>query len=191
MKSIKLYSILLLALFSLFACQNTDESSDPQNDLQDDIGNPVVYVGDENASNEILYIFDYECPYCHQWIDEYFSTVAEWTEEHDLKFRTQSMAFLNDNSKTLSLIDQNLKLYYPDKYFDIFVGLMKGKALNQLLNEHGIELKELSKEPPVDINEVTEYYAEEFDIEYVPTIIVNGHKVKDPLSMKEIQSYFH
>lgn len=191
MKSFNRFALLLIVSILLSACNNKDQSPIPQNNLKDDLGNPVVYMGDEDALNEILYIFDYECPYCHIWIMEHISTITDWTEEHDLKFRTQSMAFLNDNSKTLAVIDQNLKLYHPDRYFDIFMHLMEGIALNEVLSEHDIELKDISKEPLVDVDEVTEHYAEKFGIDYVPTIIVNGNKVTDPLSMEEIQSYFH
>lgn len=59
----------------MFGCSNNKDSQTGQNELQDDIGNPIVYLGNEDSPNEILFIFDYECPYCHEWIEEHFSTM--------------------------------------------------------------------------------------------------------------------
>ena len=55
--------------------------------------------------------------------------MKKWANNGDIKFRTQSMAWLNENSFKLSTIDQNLKLQHPESYFDIFVGLMKEKQI--------------------------------------------------------------
>lgn len=55
------------------------------------------------------------------------------------------MAWLNENSFKLSTIDQNLKLQHPESYFDIFVGLMKEKPIENLLAKYDIDLEEVSK----------------------------------------------
>lgn len=182
--------VISIILF-LFGCSNNKDSQTGQNELQDDIGNPIVYLGNEDSPNEILFIFDYECPYCHEWIEEHFSTMKKWANNGDIKFRTQSMAWLNENSFKLSTIDQNLKLQHPESYFDIFVGLMKEKPIENLLAKYDIDLEEVSKEPRVNIVTVTDHYSAEFDLQYVPTVIVNGQKVQDPFSLDEIQSYMN
>jgi len=157
----------------------------------------LVYLGDEKAKNEILLVFDYSCPYCHQWTQEIYPAVDEFITNGDVKFRTQSMVFLNETSLKLAELDQNLKRNYPGYYFDVFFTLMSSDMnedwatdtyLNHLITEYELNRDTLFKEPQFDAINVTRKYTKALEIDAVPAVFVNGNRVENPFSLEEIHS---
>lgn len=160
----------------------------------------IVYLGNDSVSNEILFIFDYSCTWCHHWMDEIFPAINKLVENKAVKFRTQSLAILDGASLQLSKIDQHIKSHYPDRYFEIFlqiiadgrdenyVELLENQYIDQLITTYQLDKELISSDPKLDALQLTSQYADKLDIESVPTVIVNGKKVKDPFSFEEIES---
>lgn len=163
----------------------------------------IVYSGNHTVSNEILFVFDYSCSWCHLWIDDIFPEVSKLIEKEVVKFRTQSMALLDDISLQLTKFDQNIKEHYPDKYFDIFgkiiadgkdnsyTDLLTDQYIDLLVNNYQLDEDILLAESNINIEKLTNIYTEELALESVPTIIVNGEKVEDPFNFKEIKKLLH
>ena len=196
--AILLFIVLLVSFVTVQSVQNRNaESSDISTDPIGD-KDLLVYLGEENAANEILLVFDYSCPHCHRWIHEIFPAVKEWIEEGNVKFRTQSMVYLNQNSLELSKLDQNIKRYYPEQYFDVFFTLIEDvddpnwatdHYIKEIINKNQLDNERVLVDPVLDVINVTRKYTRELDIESVPTIFVNGKKVQESFSIDEIQSY--
>ena len=159
-----------------------------------------LYMGDKKAKNEIFLAFDYSCPHCHRWIKELFPTIKKWTKEGKVKFRTQSMVFLDENSLSLAKFDQNVKRNYPDLYYDIFQSLISDSnqtsggvrlSIEQTIVTYNLDREKVISESKVDPNIISKKYTEALHINSVPLVVVNGHKIDSPFSIEEIKSYFH
>jgi len=196
--AILLFIVLVVSIVTVQLVQNRNAESSEI--TTDPIGDKdlLVYLGEENAANEILLVFDYSCPHCHRWIHEIFPAVKEWIEEGNVKFRTQSMVYLNQNSLELSKLDQNIKRYYPEQYFDVFFTLIEDvddpnwatdHYIKEIINKNQLDNERVLVDPVLDVINVTRKYTRELDIESVPTIFVNGKKVQESFSIDEIQSY--
>lgn len=170
--------------------------------ITDPIGDErlLIYVGEEEAENEILLTFDYSCPYCHEWAMTIFPQFSSFIEEGLVKFRTQPMVYVDANSLLLAKIDQNIRLNYsPDQYFNMFFELMSelnqdvsvdDTFINDLIMKHDFDKTIALGEPELDVINVTRKYTRQLNIESVPTIFVNGKKVENAFSLEEIKSYF-
>lgn len=160
----------------------------------------LVYLGNENATNEILLAFDYSCPYCHKWIREIYPSIEKFIQDGNVKLRTQSMVYLDENSLKLAKIDQNLKRYDSSHYFNVFFTLMNSDMsgdwatdayLTNLFTQYQLDKNELYEEPKLDVINVTRKYTKALQIEGVPAVFVNGNFVENPFSLEEIQSFFN
>lgn len=199
---IALSIILLSFLIYYFINQHTSKSDNTQYDTSFYDNESIVYLGEETSVNEVLFIFDYSCIWCSRWLNEIFPTIEQFIHEGKVKFRTQSMVFINNASLELSKLDQNIKMRYPDKYFEILLEitadgfeedleqLLDANYIEELIANHQLDSDIALAEPILDVSNLTKRYANKFDIESVPTIIVNGRKVKDPFSLEEIESLF-
>src|SRR5699024_7861693 len=89
-------SIILLAFFIYNDLSKRSSEDDQSQYLTSFMENEsIVYLGDEKIQNELLFVFDYSCIWCSRWIDEVFPHVKQLVDEGKIKFRTQSMVFLN------------------------------------------------------------------------------------------------
>jgi len=153
-----------------------------------------IYYGEKNAENEILFVFDYSCPACHEWIISIFPEIKNsFIDPGVAKFRTQSMVYLNDDSLKFSNFDQNLKRKYPKQYFEILFDLLTYDPANgiehnllEAINKYDLS-DELLNKPTFDSLNITRKYTRNLNVEVVPTIYVNGNKIDDPFNLKEIK----
>lgn len=159
-------------------------------------GETLVHLGETDAPNEIIYIFDYLCPWCTVWIDEILPELEDLIDSGELKFRTQAMSLLDTASLELAEVDENLKVHYPESYFDVFTELIQDSTemsisedyLKALATTHDLDYDKLTQETDFDMESLTEAYQEAYDIEYVPTIIVNGERVEDSFEVEDIKA---
>ena len=188
---LQLKKAMIFISFFLFvlltACDK--EASQNSQDQTDEIGNPVVVLGDGEAPNEILFIFDYSCPYCHDWLLEFEKQIREWAEEGTIQFRAQSIAALNEQSREWAKIEQNIKRLYPSEYYDFLFDLMRneGESIGKLAAKYHMGNK-IFDDPRVDPDDVTDFYKKEYHMESVPAVFVHGKKVEDSFSLEEIQT---
>lgn len=158
----------------------------------------TVYLGQADVENEILLVFDYSCVYCHEWMNDIFPSIEQtYIDTEQVKFRTQPMVYLNDQSLKLANFDQNLKRNYPELYFPILKKMMNEYQLEDWGSE--VYLKQLIYAndldhtlldyPKIDALNITREYTKALDVEGVPTAYVNGVKMKNPFDLKELKSY--
>lgn len=203
-----IFSIALVGAISYFAINNSNNtkataSSDSfSQESTEQLEEKIVYLGKEQAENEIIFLFDYSCPYCHEWINKVFPKIQdELIKTGKVKFRAQSMVYLNETSLKLSKIDQNIKVYYPKKYFNFFLDIMKSSAyenddkiskyINNIPEKYALNEDKINQEPAIDVINLTRKYTRDYEIDSVPTVIVNGQVVEDSFNIKEIQSYLN
>jgi len=192
--------IILLSFFiyNYLSKQSSKDNLQFQTTFMDN--ESIVYLGDETVKNELLFVFDYSCIWCSRWIDEVFPHVKQLVDDGKIKFRTQSMVFLDAASLQLSELDQNLKQEEPDKYFAVFSQMMNdglkedleqllaNHYLDELITNHQLNEQIIEAEPKIDVIHLTQNYTDGLTIESVPTVIVNGEKIDDPFDIKEIES---
>ncbi|MFB1049760.1 thioredoxin domain-containing protein [Paraliobacillus sp. JSM ZJ581] len=89
------------------------------------------FLENQEATNEVLLVFDYSCLWCKKWMDEVLLELEEnWINIDSVKFLMGIMVYLNDASLRLSNFDQSLKRYYSNMYYEISREVMK-EAENQ------------------------------------------------------------
>lgn len=202
-KLLFIFITLSIISLSLIVYYSTSKQTAKNRDLQHHTSfmtdESVVYLGDELVKKEMLFIFDYSCIWCSRWMDEIFPHINKLVEEKKVKFRTQSMVFLNSASLELSMFDQNIKEYYPDKYFDIFSQLINdglvtdleqlltGSYLDDIITTYQLDDSIMRAEPNIDVINLTRKYTNGLNIESVPTLVVDGVKVEDPFDIIEIE----
>lgn len=177
-------------------------SKDPESDLVSDSettfneGETLVFLGGGNAKNEILFLFDYSCPWCTVWVEEVLPSLKKHIDAGHTKFRTQSLGLLDSTSSKLTEVDQNLKVHYANEYHAFFKDLIKDSSeiditdayLEELANDHGLDIDVLLGNTDLNMQLLTKEYVEGFNVESVPTVIVNGKKIEDPFNIKSIES---
>lgn len=199
MKRILLFTTLLSSIFLLFGCNVKEDQTNDTNVVE---GEKKVYLGDEHAEKEVLLVFDYSCPYCTQWAEEILPTIEEdYIQSNKVKFRMQSMSLLNENSLRLSKFDQNLKEYYPKKYYDITLAIFKDapKSKDESSNDYGsityiedlvkkynLDESKMLNEPSIDVLSITRQYTKALNVEAVPSVFIDGVFVNNPFDMNEI-----
>lgn len=189
-------ALVIFLIFQLNKDPKVDEASNSETVFND--GETVVYLGETNAQNEVLFAFDYSCPWCTTWIDEVFPEIESYIDEGEVKFRTQSLGLLNPLSLKLAEVDQNLKVHYADDYFDVFHELIMDSTeieitddyLEELASKYDLDNKVLLESTKLNMTNLTNQYVKEFNIESVPSIIVNGERVEDPFDLEEIEAAF-
>lgn len=192
--SIVAVAFSLFLIYQLNQDKNTENTSEQKTTFRDD--ETVVYLDDKNAKNEILFAFDYSCPWCTVWIKEVFPDLQKHIEAGEVTFRTQSLGLLNPMSVKLSEVDQNMKVHYPDAYYNAFLTLIQDSTeiditddyLQGLADANDMDLDVLLSKPDMDMIGLTKDYVEGFEIETVPSVLVNGKKLKDPFDLKEIEA---
>lgn len=176
----------------------TSETSEKESASEEE---SLVYLGKSQAENEIILLFDYSCPYCHKWISEVFPKVeSELIQSGKAKFRTQSMVYLNELSLKFAKMDQNIKVYQPDKYYSFFFDVMSNETyfnltgdtvndyVSDLQTKYNLQDNVINEAPKLDVINLTRKYTKKYNVESVPTVIVNGKVVEDPFNYSEIRS---
>src|SRR5699024_881844 len=114
--------LLYFFIYNYLSKQSSKDNFQFQTTFMDN--ESIVYLWDETVKNELLFVFDYSCIWCSRWIDEVFPHVKQFVDDGKIKFRTQSMVFLDAASLQLSELDQNLKQKEPDTYLAVFSNKM-------------------------------------------------------------------
>src|SRR5699024_9342581 len=195
---IALFIILLsFFIYDVLSKQSSEDNLQFQTTFMEN--ESIVYLGDETVKNELLFVFDYSCIWCSRWMDEVFPDVKQLVDDGEIKFRTQSMVFLNAASLELSKLDQNLKEDEPEKYFAVFTQIMNdglkedleqrlaNHYLDELITNHQLNEQVIEAEPKIDVIHLTHNYTAELTIESVPTVVVNGEQIDDHCDIHDIE----
>lgn len=158
----------------------------------------LIYQGDENSDNEMLFLFDYACHWCSVWINDVYPAVkSEYIDKGKLKFRTQAMVYVNDSSLQLANLDQNLKKHVAADYDQIFQQIIldaetetnwgSEQYINDLLETYHLNHELFLAKPDLDSIQMSRTYTRALEIDVVPTVYINGVKVEDPYDLNQIE----
>lgn len=207
-----IFAVLIIALAVALGMSSSNNKQDTaaENEATNEIepldttpieGQQIVYLGEEDAANEIFLAFDYSCPYCKQWMGEVLPQLEkDYIDEGKAKFRMQPMVFLNDTSQRLANFDQNLVHYNKDNYFKIARRIMEeaehqeeatgdwgtDQYVNNIIADYGLDQEKMLQEPERDSINVTRKYTRALGVETVPSVFVNGKRVENPFDVNEI-----
>lgn len=189
--------ILLVLLVILTGCANKAEATQEKLDTKalGDITENVI-MGDKDADNEMLLVFDYECRFCDDWVEQVLPVIkSDYIDNGFVKFRSQSMSLLSQRSLALSDFDQNVKRYNPTQYYSIMGKIMSDKTqvddwgtddyISRLITDFNLDFT-LETDVEVDSLQFTRLYTRSLKVESVPTLIVNGIKVDNAFNLTEI-----
>ncbi|MGG0739626.1 thioredoxin domain-containing protein [Niallia taxi] len=159
----------------------------------------MLYQGNKKASNEILFVYDYSCPWCKEWEAKIYPSVVKWIDQGKVKYRNQSMVYLDDTSLLLSNFDQNLKRYYPEQYFSINQKIMLDgykeaenwgsiDYIKYIIKEYNLDSSKVLSKPKQDAISITREYTKSLSIEGVPSLFINGKQISNPFDLEEIKN---
>lgn len=155
-----------------------------------------VALGD--GPHEIVFVFDYSCPWCKKWMESVLPEVeSRFLETGEATFKGQPLVLLNEKSQLLATVDANAERLMPGLYYDVQrqIGLDA-----ETVEDYGTEayvrrladLFEADAEallaPQVDVGiQNARLYTRDLGVDYVPTVYVNGIKLLDAFSVDEME----
>ncbi|MCM3317952.1 DsbA family protein [Rummeliibacillus stabekisii] len=158
-------------------------------------------LGDKNAKNTIILAFDYSCPWCKKWFKNVMPKIEkEFIDNGKAKFVSQPLAILNQDSLFMTKVDRFVELKNPSKYYEVQRGFESRTNDDEVdwateefilstLEAAGIKttIEAVNK---VDNNgfEITSEYTENYGVESVPTVYINGAKLNDPFDIDKMKS---
>lgn len=156
-----------------------------------------IFLGDEDAESEMIFVLDYMCPYCKEWYRDVFPKVKEeYIDTGKVKLYFQPQVFLGKKSLALTEFTQKVEKLYPEKYFEL-IDRMEGDydlehwGTEEYILEVSEELELIGwdeVELDYDVIRKTRQVTRGLNVEVVPTIIINGHHVSDSSDYEEIKT---
>lgn len=178
--------VLLFVVFRLVA--NPNQSSVTENNGQ---------APDSQVDHEVVFVFDYSCPWCSLWVDEVYPEMEPLLAKENVTFKTESLSVLDEKSLFMATMDYQVKKHYEDDYLDFFVqvstDLLDAENLDmdyyiqQVIEQFDFDADLIFAEPDRDINAFTQEYVQKYEIDSVPTILIDGKKVQDPFDIEQIE----
>lgn len=155
-----------------------------------------VTLGD--GPHEIVFVFDYSCPWCKKWMESVLPEIeSRWIETGEATFKGQPLVLLNERSQLLASVDANAEQMMPERYYALqrHIGLDAETVedfgteayVHRLAKTFGVDAEALL-EPQVDAGiQNARLYTRDLGVEYVPTVYVNGIKLLDAFSLDEME----
>jgi len=149
------------------------------------------------GEHEIVFVFDYSCPWCKKWMEEVLPEIEErWLETGEATFKGQPLVLLNEQSQLLANVDYNVERLIPDRYYEVqrAIGLDSGSDgfgteayARELASEFNLDADELL-ENHVDVGiQNSRLFTRDFGVAYVPTVYVDGIQLVDAFSLEEME----
>lgn len=149
------------------------------------------------GEHEIVFVFDYSCPWCKKWMEEVLPEIEKrWIDTGKATFKGQPLVLLNEQSQLLANVDYNVERLIPDRYYEVqrAIGLDSGSDGfgteaygRELASEFGLDADELL-ENHVDIGiQNSRLFTRDFGVAYVPTVYVDGIQLVDAFSLEEME----
>lgn len=155
-----------------------------------------VALGD--GSHEIVFVFDYSCPWCKKWMESVLPEIeSRWIETGEATFKGQPLVLLNERSQLLASVDANAEQMMPERYYALqrHIGLDAETVedfgteayVHRLAETFDVDAEDLLA-PQVDAGiQNARLYTRDLGVEYVPTVYVNGIKLLDAFSLDEME----
>ncbi|WP_114167003.1 thioredoxin domain-containing protein [Exiguobacterium sp. TNDT2] len=191
------YLLLVGLIFVLAACDRSEAVDATKLHTYTKYELPLedkVALGE--GEHEIVFVFDYSCPWCKKWMEEVLPEIEErWLETGDATFKGQPLVLLNEQSQLLANVDYNVERLIPDRYYEVqrAIGLDSGSDgfgtetyARELAAQFNLNVDELL-EGHVDIGiQNSRLFTRDFGVAYVPTVYVDGIRLVDAFSLEEM-----
>ena len=149
------------------------------------------------GEHEIVFVFDYSCPWCKKWMEEVLPEIEErWIDTGEVTFKGQPLVLLNEQSQLLANVDYNVEQLIPDRYYEVqrAIGLDSGSDgfgteayARELASEFNLNADELMANH-VDVGiQNSRLFTRDFGVAYVPTVYVDGIQLVDAFSLEEME----
>ncbi|UTR13235.1 DsbA family protein [Salipaludibacillus sp. LMS25] len=155
-----------------------------------------IFLGEEQAENEVIFVLDYACPYCKDWVEDIYGQLkADYIDSGDVKFYILPQVYLSKESLALTEFTEKVAQRYPEHYFNVTTKIYDTFEEDNWGSEAYIEslagefdLNEWEEvELDYDVIRRTRQVTRGLDVEVVPSIYVNGYKVEDMMDYEEIK----
>lgn len=151
-----------------------------------------------SGPHEIVFVFDYSCPWCKKWMESVLPEIeSKWIETGEATFKGQPLVLLNERSQLLASVDANAEQVMPERYYTLqrHIGLDAETVedfgtnayVDRLAKTFDVDPAVLLA-PQVDTGiQNARLYTRDLGVEYVPTVYVNGIKLLDAFSLDEME----
>ncbi|MCT4781672.1 MULTISPECIES: DsbA family protein [Exiguobacterium] len=196
MRGVKL--MCLATLLFLAACNPTGAEKEEETYTYEAYELPLaekVALGD--GKDEIVFIFDYSCPWCKKWMESVLPEIeSRWIDTGKVSFKGQPLVLLNERSQLLASVDLNVERHMPTRYYEV----QRQIGMDSGMDDFGTEayVRRLAKTLEIDPNlllvahtdtgiQNARLYTRDLGVAYVPTVYVNGVKLLDAFSLEEME----
>ncbi|MFF0676846.1 DsbA family protein [Staphylococcus xylosus] len=197
--------LITITLVCLFIGFSEDKKSILNNDTKQSVSK-----GNKNSNVSIVVFGDFKCPYCKKYNDKVFKELDnDYIKGGKVDYKFVNLAFMGEDSMNAAKLGQSIFNANPKKYWDYHEHLysiqrhesnkQKQWLTNDLLDK---ELKRLNlkSEQLNDIksnyhnsSKINEYVEsdknlkDEYKIQQVPTMMINGKVVKDIYNYQNVK----
>ncbi len=158
-----------------------------------------AYLGSPEAEHTLLLAFDYACSWCKKWMAEVLPELqASLIDSGALKYYSQAVSLLSQESINLARVDYAVETLYPDHYFELqqtFAaeagsdGWGSEAYIADRLARIGLSADMLEDERldgMTDRLRLTRDYTRNRNLQSVPSVYVDGIQVSNPFDIQEI-----
>lgn len=210
MKPLILITIAIVILVSAIVVLNNKQNA-PSNDVV--FANPVPIdnqptLGDLNAPVSVVEFGDYKCPACKEWSEHIFPQLKkDFIDTGKISFSYINVLFHGDESYLGSLAGEAVWNQDPEAFWDFNKALYSEQPPRQSHDDLWVTVEKVievaQKAVPQisldqlerDILEMTykddvlldHQLVEEFDVQFTPSIFINGTMVEDPFDYDYIK----
>jgi len=168
-------------------------------------GQPVL--GNADAPVTVIEFGDFKCPSCKVWGDTVFQQlVTDYLDKGDVKFSFINVLFHGEESELASLAAESIYKQNPERYWEFHKQLFAAQPeteqdtvwvtedkMNEIAGatpdidvakfKEDIKSQSVSDEVKKDTDIV-----EEYNVQFTPSIMVNGTMLEDPFDYEKIKS---
>lgn len=162
-----------------------------------------IFLGESNAPHTIELAFDYSCPWCKKWMLEVLPQIKEkFINTGEVKYVSQPMSLLNENSLYMAKQDYVIKKKLADKYYDIQVQFASDSAerekgtwgnedyIRKTFEKMNLDYTSTFEQNQIEVPDsltITRKYTKNYAVQGVPTVYVDGIKISDAFSVEEME----
>lgn len=184
---------------------------DNKNDKLESDNKQSVEKGNKNSEINVVMIGDFKCPYCKEYDETVFKQLdKEYIQKGVINYRFVNLGFLGDDSKEAARAGQAIYNYSPNAYWKFHERLFEiqdkeqakkddwltERVINREIENLNISknnLDKIKKDYKTSGNESWKSASKDrvlkdkYHIKQVPTLYINGKKVKDVYDYKNVK----
>ncbi|UVI92984.1 DsbA family protein [Staphylococcus aureus] len=202
--------IIIFISISFFVFKQLNLKSVSEEKILKQTNNSPV-LGRKGSSNLIVVFIDFNCPFCKEFDEKVFQQLNEkYIKKGKAEYRIVNAAILGKDSLNAARAAHAVNIYSPEKYWEfqhklfeeqsnskkeILSSSLVDKKLNEL-NIHSEQLRNIKKDYKTENSRSWKLANKDKDLfhklnlEYVPSVYVNGVFIKEPNEINNIEKEF-